>query len=178
MSQPSACGEHRYSNLGSDARRGLDTRRQNRYIRSRKAARCCPCSTKGAENAALSFVGKDGPACLGDLLGDDEFGQQWGFGADEATSHQVLDAYAARGGNFLDTANKYHRAERPKRSWANGCAQSAIGWWWRPRSTLAMNHEDPNTAGNHRKNMVLSVERTPQAPSDRLHRLVVGACVG
>ncbi len=39
------------------------------------------------------------------------FGQQWGFGADEATSHRVLDRYAEAGGNFLDTANKYHGGE-------------------------------------------------------------------
>ena len=42
--------------------------------------------------------------CLGTM----SFGDHWGFGADEKTSHEVLDAYREAGGNFLDTANKYH----------------------------------------------------------------------
>ncbi|MEM7158754.1 MAG: aldo/keto reductase [Myxococcota bacterium] len=91
--------------------------------------------------------------CLGTM----SFGDQWGFGADEATSHQVLDAYAEAGGNFLDTANKYH----------GGQTEEIVGRWLgsnRDRTvvatkyTLAMDHADPNTAGNHRKNMVRSVE--------------------
>ena len=85
------------------------------------------------------------------------FGEDWGFGADETTSHQVLDAYAEAGGNFLDTANKYH----------NGQTEEICGRWMtgkRDRTvvatkyTLAMDHADPNTAGNHRKNLVRSVE--------------------
>lgn len=91
--------------------------------------------------------------CLGTM----SFGDQWGFGADEATSHQVLDAYAAAGGNFLDTANKYH----------GGQTEEIVGKWLEGRRnrfvvatkyTLAMDHTDPNTAGNHRKNLVRSVE--------------------
>lgn len=91
--------------------------------------------------------------CLGTM----SFGQQWGFGADEATSHDVLSAYEAAGGNFLDTANKYHGGE----------TEEIVGRWLKGRRdrqvvatkyTLAMDHADPNTAGNHRKNMVRSVE--------------------
>lgn len=91
--------------------------------------------------------------CLGTM----SFGDQWGFGADEPTSHRVLDAYAEGGGNFLDTANKYH----------GGQTEEIVGRWLAPhrdrmvvatKYTLAMDHADPNTAGNHRKNMVRSVE--------------------
>jgi len=91
--------------------------------------------------------------CLGTM----SFGQQWGFGADEATSHAVLDAYAEGGGNFLDTANKYHGGE----------TEEILGRWLEGRRdrmvlatkyTLAMDHEDVNSAGNHRKNMIRSVE--------------------
>lgn len=91
--------------------------------------------------------------CLGTM----SFGQQWGFGADEATSHAVLDAYAEAGGNFLDTANKYHGGE----------TEEIVGTWLGDKRdrmvvatkyTLAMDHADPNTAGNHRKNLVRSVE--------------------
>ena len=85
------------------------------------------------------------------------FGDQWGFGADESTSQKVLDAYEAAGGNFLDTANKYH----------GGQTEEICGRWLQGRRdrmvvatkyTLAMDHNDPNTAGNQRKNLARSVE--------------------
>lgn len=91
--------------------------------------------------------------CLGTM----SMGEDWGFGADEATSRAILDTYAEAGGNFLDTANKYH----------NGQTEAYIGRWLGDRRqrmvvatkyTLAMDHTDPNAAGNHRKNMVQSVE--------------------
>lgn len=85
------------------------------------------------------------------------FGQQWGFGADEATSHAVLDAYAEAGGNFLDTANKYHGGETEEilGNWLEGKRDQMVV---ATKYTLAMDHADPNTAGNHRKNLVRSVE--------------------
>ena len=43
------------------------------------------------------------PLCLGTMT----FGQDWGWGADEAESARMLDRYAELGGNFLDTANIY-----------------------------------------------------------------------
>lgn len=94
--------------------------------------------------------------CLGTM----SFGLDWGFGCDEPTAHQILDTYAERGGNFLDTANKYH----------NGQTESYIGSWLRCREgardrtviatkyTLSMDHADANASGNHRKNLVRSVE--------------------
>src|SRR5918912_2640295 len=39
------------------------------------------------------------PLCLG--------GNVFGWTADEPTSHAILDAYTAAGGNFVDTANSY-----------------------------------------------------------------------
>ncbi|TNE85986.1 MAG: aldo/keto reductase [Deltaproteobacteria bacterium] len=92
--------------------------------------------------------------CLGTM----SFGQDWGFGADEETSHAVLDAYVEAGGNFLDTANKYH----------NGQTESFLGSWLADRDnrdeivlatkyTLSMDHHDPNASGNHRKNLRRSV---------------------
>lgn len=91
--------------------------------------------------------------CLGTM----SFGQQWGFGADEATSHKVLDAYAEQGGNFLDTANKYHGGETEEivGNWLQGKRDRMVV---ATKYTLAMDHADPNSAGNHRKNLVRSVE--------------------
>ena len=91
--------------------------------------------------------------CLGTM----SFGTQWGFGADEAESHRVLSAYADAGGNFLDTANKYHGGE----------TEEIVGRWLAGKRdrmvvatkyTLSMDHTDPNASGNHRKNLVRSVE--------------------
>ncbi len=51
----------------------------------------------------MSTLGRTGldvfPICLG--------GNVFGWTADEAQSHEVLDAYLAAGGNFIDTANSY-----------------------------------------------------------------------
>jgi aryl-alcohol dehydrogenase-like predicted oxidoreductase len=85
------------------------------------------------------------------------FGETWGFGADERTSHAVLDAFSEAGGNFIDTANKYH----------GGQTEEFVGTWLAGRRdrmvvatkyTLAMDHGDPNAAGSHRKNLVHALE--------------------
>jgi len=46
---------------------------------------------------------KVSPVCLGAMT----FGQEWGFGADEATAARLMDRFIERGGNFIDTANIY-----------------------------------------------------------------------
>ncbi len=105
------------------------------------------------------LLGKTGLRVSEICLGTMSFGQDWGFGADEPTSHKVLDHYREQGGNFLDTANKYH----------NGQTEEYLGRWLEGKRhemvvatkyTLAMDHKDPNTAGNHRKNLVRSLEKS------------------
>lgn len=103
------------------------------------------------------LLGRSGLRVSELCLGTMSFGDQWGFGADEATSHEVLSVFEEAGGNFLDTANKYH----------GGQTEEIVGRWLEGRRdrhvlatkyTLAMDHSDLNTAGNSRKNMVRSVE--------------------
>src|SRR2546430_6428292 len=53
------------------------------------------------------------PLCLG--------GNVFGWTADEAQSHEVLDAYVAAGGNFIDTANSYLTE--------HGLSEAIIGSW-------------------------------------------------
>ena len=105
------------------------------------------------------LLGRSGLRVSELCLGTMSFGDQWGFGADEATSHRVLDAYAEAGGNFLDTANKYH----------GGQTEDIVGRWLEGKRdrmvvatkyTLSMDHTDPNAAGNHRKNLVQSVNES------------------
>jgi aryl-alcohol dehydrogenase-like predicted oxidoreductase len=103
------------------------------------------------------LLGKSGLRVSGICLGTMSFGDQWGFGADQGTSHRVLDAYAEAGGNFLDTANKYHggQTEQIVGSWLKGKRDRMVV---ATKYTLAMDHSDVNTGGNHRKNLVRSVE--------------------
>jgi aryl-alcohol dehydrogenase-like predicted oxidoreductase len=91
--------------------------------------------------------------CLGTM----SFGDAWGFGADEKESHRILDGFADAGGNFIDTANKYHEGE----------SEEIVGGFLGPdrdrfvvatKYTLAMRSGDPNAAGNSRKNLRASVE--------------------
>ena len=60
------------------------------------------------------------PLCLGAMT----FGEQWGFGADEAGSLRQLDLYAERGGNFIDAATSTPRAT-PSGSSASGSRPAA-----------------------------------------------------
>ncbi len=53
-------------------------------------------------------------------------GNVFGWTADESTSHQVLDAYAAAGGDFIDTADVYS-AWAPGNS--GGESETVIGSW-------------------------------------------------
>jgi aryl-alcohol dehydrogenase-like predicted oxidoreductase len=105
------------------------------------------------------ILGRSGLKVSEICLGTMSFGQQWGFGADEATSHEVLSAYADAGGNFLDTANKYHGGETEEITgkWLAGQRHRYVV---ATKYTLAMDHDDPNTAGNNRKNLVRSVEES------------------
>jgi aryl-alcohol dehydrogenase-like predicted oxidoreductase len=91
--------------------------------------------------------------CLGTM----SFGDAWGFGADEKESHHILAAYAEAGGNFIDTANKYHEGQSEEivgRFLGSGRDR----WVLASKYTLAMCSGDPNAAGNSRKNMRQSVE--------------------
>jgi aryl-alcohol dehydrogenase-like predicted oxidoreductase len=120
---------------------------------------------KGTTNMRYKFLGRSGLRVSEICLGTMSFGQDWPFGADEATSHRILDVYAEAGGNFLDTANKYH----------NGQTEEYLGRWLKDRRkrmviatkySLAMDHSDPNAAGNHRKNLMQAVEDSLRGGGD------------
>jgi aryl-alcohol dehydrogenase-like predicted oxidoreductase len=90
-------------------------------------------------------------------LGTMTFGEEWGWGAAPKTSRKIFEAYAEAGGNFIDTADIYTdgtseklvgefvAAERERFVVATKYTNSAVG-------------RDPNAAGNHRKNLVQSLE--------------------
>jgi aryl-alcohol dehydrogenase-like predicted oxidoreductase len=90
-------------------------------------------------------------------LGTMTFGEEWGWGASKEESRRIFDAYAEAGGNFLDTANRY----------TEGTSEKFVGEFVAgdrdhfvvaTKYTLFNREGDPNAAGNHRKNMVQSLE--------------------
>jgi aryl-alcohol dehydrogenase-like predicted oxidoreductase len=93
--------------------------------------------------------------CLGAMT----FGQDWGWGASKEESRRIFDSFAEAGGNFIDTANLY----------TNGTSEKFVGEFLageRARFVLATKYtlntrpEDPNGCGNHRKNLVRSLEES------------------
>lgn len=92
-------------------------------------------------------------------LGTMTFGTEWGWGADQATSKEIFDAYANAGGNFIDTANRY----------TEGSSEKFVGEFVHSdrdhfvlatKFSLYDRQQDPNFAGNHLKNMRRSVEES------------------
>jgi aryl-alcohol dehydrogenase-like predicted oxidoreductase len=82
-------------------------------------------------------------------------GPAWGSTEDEA--RRIFDTYVDRGGNFVDTANFY----------GDGGSEKALGDYMKGRRhrivlstkySNTMSPGDPNASGNHRKNMIRSVE--------------------
>lgn len=98
------------------------------------------------------------PFCLGAMT----FGEEWGFGSDEATSKRIIDRFIERGGNFIDTANTYNR----------GHSERIIGDHLgrdpakRDRVVIATKYSanlhagDPNGGGANRKSIVSACEES------------------
>lgn len=96
--------------------------------------------------------------CLGTMT----FGDDWGWGADRATSQQLFERFAEAGGNFIDTANNY----------TNGASETFVGEFIKAerdrfvvatKYTLRLttgNTRDANLGGNSRKSMHRSVENS------------------
>jgi aryl-alcohol dehydrogenase-like predicted oxidoreductase len=95
--------------------------------------------------------------CLGTMT----FGEDWGWGAPKDTSQQIFDTFVAAGGNFIDTANLY----------TNGSSEKIVGELIavdRDRFVVASKYslsgkwhdgdKNPNSSGNHRKNLMRSLE--------------------
>ncbi len=91
--------------------------------------------------------------CLGTMT----FGPEWGWGADRDESRRIFDAYAEAGGNFIDTANRYTEGTS-ERYVGEFVASDRDHFVVATKYTLFDRHGDPNFSGNHRKNMVRSLE--------------------
>lgn len=91
------------------------------------------------------------------FLGAMTFGEQGGVGAPPEECRRMVDAYADAGGNVIDTASNYR----------GGLSETIVGELLEGRRdrfvlatkyTVSRDQSDPNGAGNHRKNLVLSLE--------------------
>jgi aryl-alcohol dehydrogenase-like predicted oxidoreductase len=91
--------------------------------------------------------------CLGTMT----FGEDWGWGASKEESRRIFEAFAEAGGNFVDTANNY----------TDGTSEGFVGEFLAAdrdhfvlatKYTLTERRDDPNAGGNHRKNLMRSVE--------------------
>lgn len=108
-------------------------------------------------------------------LGTMTFGSEWGWGADGNEAHRIFDLYVDRGGNFLDTAVNY----------TDGGAERLLGTFIADKRerivlatkfTMARDPGNPNSGGNHRLNMVRSVEQSlKQLGTDRIDLLYLHA---
>ena len=103
------------------------------------------------------LLGRSGLRVSPLALGTMTFGTDWGWGADRDEARRIVDHYVDRGGNFIDTADVY----------TNGTAERFVGEFAagrRDRLVLATKYtsstdpDNPNAGGNHRRNMVRSVE--------------------
>jgi aryl-alcohol dehydrogenase-like predicted oxidoreductase len=109
------------------------------------------------------LLGKSGLRVSELCLGTMTFGEDWGWGSSKDESRAVFEAFTAAGGNFIDTANMY----------TNGSSETITGelighdrdrfvlatkYTLPDNPTAPANIGNPNAAGNHRKNLMRSVE--------------------
>ena len=106
------------------------------------------------------LLGKSGLRVSELCLGAMTFGEDWGSmlpGASKEEAKKIFDLFVSKGGNFIDTANIYQ----------NGTSEKYVGEFISSererfvvatKYTLTTNPNDPNASGNHRKNLVQSVE--------------------
>ncbi len=108
------------------------------------------------------LLGKSGLRVSELCLGTMTFGEDWGWGASKEVSRQIFDAFVAAGGNFIDTASNY----------TNGSSERFVGEFiasQRDYFVVATKYtlrrpgaasNDLNAGGNHRKNMLRTVEQS------------------
>jgi aryl-alcohol dehydrogenase-like predicted oxidoreductase len=95
------------------------------------------------------------PLCLGTMT----FGKDWGWGSDAATAKEIYDAFMEAGGNFIDTADVYTEGSS-ERILADLISTDRDHVVLATKYTLSNTTHNPNNSGNHRKNLVQSVEQS------------------
>ncbi|MDP9093003.1 MAG: aldo/keto reductase [Actinomycetota bacterium] len=91
------------------------------------------------------------------FLGAMTFGDRDGKGADLQESRRILDAYADAGGNVIDTAVNYRGGES-ETILGELLLKRRDSFVLATKYTASRDRADPNAAGNHRKNLRLSLD--------------------
>ncbi len=96
--------------------------------------------------------------CVSELcLGTMTFGEEMGIGTAEDECKAIFESFLRAGGNFIDTANIYNR----------GTSERMLGRFIQPerdhlvvasKYSFSTRSDDPNAGGNHRKNLVQSLD--------------------
>ncbi len=94
--------------------------------------------------------------CLGTM----SFGEDFGWGISEPKSRQIFDAFVEAGGNFIDTANEVYNGGSSEKFLGEFIAADRDRIVLSTKYTDSLPTTDPNLAGNQRKNMVQSLERS------------------
>ncbi|MBP1852757.1 aldo/keto reductase [Rhizobium halophytocola] len=121
------------------------------------------------------LLGRSGLRVSPMSLGTMTFGSEWGWGADGDEARRIFDLYVDRGGNFIDTAVNYTDggAERLLGSFIGHKRERIV---LATKFTMAREPGNPNSGGNHRLNMVRSVEQSlDQLGTDRIDLLYLHA---
>jgi aryl-alcohol dehydrogenase-like predicted oxidoreductase len=106
------------------------------------------------------LLGRSGLKVSEFCLGTMGFGTEAGWGADAATSFDIMDAFANTGGNFIDTANIYKLGTSEKTIGDYISNHDRDYFVLATKYTLKDNLTNPNASGNNRKNMMRSVEES------------------
>jgi aryl-alcohol dehydrogenase-like predicted oxidoreductase len=105
------------------------------------------------------LLGKSGLRVSELVLGTMTFGENWGWGASKEESLKIFNSFTDAGGNFIDTANIY----------TEGHSEELVGEFIREnrdryvlatKFTGSITKDNPNSWGNHRKSMKLSLEQS------------------
>jgi len=105
------------------------------------------------------LFGKSGLRVSEICLGTMTFGEEWGYGANKEESRNMFNVFLDAGGNFIDTANRY----------TEGTSEKFLGEFIKEsgrreelvvatKYSLATKIGRINDSGNHRKNLVQTLE--------------------
>jgi aryl-alcohol dehydrogenase-like predicted oxidoreductase len=103
------------------------------------------------------LLGRSGLRVSELALGTMTFGETWGWGASKEECRRIFDVFLEAGGNFVDTACNY----------TDGESEEILGDLVQSererlvlatKYTLTARRDDPNAGGNHRKNLVQTLE--------------------
>ena len=109
------------------------------------------------ERMRYRLLGRSGLRVSELCLGTMTFGEDWGWGASEAESRKIFDRFAEAGGNFVDTANNYTEGTS-ERFVGQFLAADRDHFVLATKYSLTERKDDPNFGGNHRKNLLRSLE--------------------